>query len=175
MKFIRDLSKRPMLLRDAGLFQPVNSDSRDRVLIDAALNACFNEYEGEREMGIICMNKFTGRPTKIIPFIDIHGEICSTIKQDASHELSNKGGTSDSGGIRLNGADSEEDDDDDHGMTSQRRSRHGDDDDDDDDGMTSQRRPVPRFGGSSGSMQKSRKKRESGGRNQDMIQMVIKL
>ena len=64
VKFIRDLSKRPMLLRDAELFQPVNSDSRDRVLIDAALNACFNEYEGEREIGIICMNKFTGRPIK---------------------------------------------------------------------------------------------------------------
>ena len=49
VKFIRDLTKRPVLLKDAGLFSPLDTDSKDRVLVDAALNACFDDYKGERD------------------------------------------------------------------------------------------------------------------------------
>jgi len=172
VKFIRDLTKRPMLLKDAGLFSPVNQDSKDRVLIDAALSACFNEYKGEREMGIICMNRFTGRPMKVIPVMDINDELYSMVRLEDDIQEDKSENLNIEGGIRENGMGGGDNGD---GVGPSNEGDGGvevetDDSDDDDDlvdrraaGRRTRKFSAPRFGGPGGRGQTKCRGRKSGG------------
>ena len=171
VKFIRDLTKRPMLLKDAGLFSPVNQDSKDRVLIDAALSACFNDYSGEREMGIICMNRFTGRPMKVVPFLDLHGDMYSMLRLDddeqneKSEDMHIEGGMtgddeleSDEEASSVEGGSDKDaetpamESDDEEELVDKRSA-----------GRRSRKFSAPRFGGPGGRSQAKRRKRKSEG------------
>ena len=171
VKFIRDLTKRPMLLKDAGLFSPVNQDSKDRVLIDAALSACFNEYSGEREMGIICMNRFTGRPMRVVPFLDVHGEMYSMLRLD-DDELNEKSEdmTIEGGKTRNDEPDSDEGASSGEGESEEDAEGAALDSDEEDElvdrrsaGRRTRQFSTPRFGGPSGRSQTQRRKRKSEG------------
>ena len=151
VKFIRDLTKRPVLLKDAGLFSPLDTDSKDRVLVDAALNACFDDYKGERDTAIICMNRFTGRPTKVVPFIDVHGELSSVVRLEDDSVVNS---SSENSLVEGGKNDIEEVD---QAAT----------DDSDEEGDLVDRRSAPRFGGPGGPGQKLRRRRNSGGVNTD--------
>jgi len=171
VKFIRDLTKRPMLLKDAGLFSPVNQDSKDRVLIDAALSACFNDYSGEREMGIICMNRFTGRPMKVVPFLDLHGDMYSMLRLDDDEQNEKSEDMHIEGGMT---GDDELESDEEASSVEGRSGKEAEtpamESDDEEElvdkrsaGRRSRKFSAPRFGGPGGRSQAQRRKRKSEG------------
>ena len=171
VKFIRDLTKRPMLLKDAGLFSPVNQDSKDRVLIDAALSACFNDYSGEREMGIICMNRFTGRPMKVVPFLDLHGDMYSMLRLDDDEQNEKSEDMHIEGGMT---GDDELESDEEASSVEGRSGKEAEtpamESDDEEElvdkrsaGRRSRKFSAPRFGGPGGRSQAKRRKRKSEG------------
>ena len=171
VKFIRDLTKRPMLLKDAGLFSPVNQDSKDRVLIDAALSACFNDYSGEREMGIICMNRFTGRPMKVVPFLDLHGDMYSMLRLDDDEQNEKSEDMHIEGGMT---GDDELESDEEASSVEGRSEKEAEtpamESDDEEElvdkrsaGRRSRKFSAPRFGGPGGRSQAKRRKRKSEG------------